>query len=85
MTGKPSITVGSVGLDKELLETGADPTTVAQVGKIDRLVEMRERGDFDLVAIGRALIADPDWPAKVRAGRLTELKPFDAGLLAKLH
>ena len=85
LTGKPSITVGSVGLDKELLETGADPTTVAQVGKIDRLVEMRERGDFDLVAIGRALIADPEWPAKVRAGRLTELKPFDAGLLAKLH
>lgn len=85
LTGKPSITVGSVGLDKELLETGADPATVAEVGKIDRLIEMRERGDFDLVAIGRALIADPDWPAKVRAGRLTELKPFDAGLLAKLH
>jgi hypothetical protein len=27
-------------------------------------------GDADLVAIGRGLIADADWPTKVRAGRL---------------
>jgi 2,4-dienoyl-CoA reductase-like NADH-dependent reductase (Old Yellow Enzyme family) len=28
-----------------------------------------ERGDFDLVAVGRALIANPDWPEKIRRGR----------------
>ncbi|MFM0362303.1 hypothetical protein PQR35_15250 [Paraburkholderia sediminicola] len=27
-----------------------------------------ERGDFDLVAVGRALIANPDWPEKIRRG-----------------
>lgn len=84
LTGKPSITVGSVGLDKEMLETGADPQTQAQVGAIDGLIEMLERGDFDLVAVGRALIADAEWPQKVRDGRFGDLKPFDAGLLAAL-
>lgn len=84
LTGKPSITVGSVGLDKEMLETGADPQTQAQVGAIDGLIEMLERGDFDLVAVGRALIADAEWPQKVSEGRFSDLKPFDAGLLAAL-
>ena len=29
-------------------------------------------GDADLVLLGRGLIAEPDWPAKVAAGRLDE-------------
>lgn len=84
ITGKPSITVGSIGLDRELLETSADPSVVAGVANLDRLFEMHARGDFDLVAIGRALIAEPDWPRKVRDGRYDELHPFDVGLLATL-
>jgi len=32
-------------------------------------------GQADIVAIGRGLIADPDWPAKVRDGRLAEIRP----------
>jgi 2,4-dienoyl-CoA reductase-like NADH-dependent reductase (Old Yellow Enzyme family)/thioredoxin reductase len=32
-------------------------------------------GDADLIAIGRALIADPDWPEKVRTGRLGDVRP----------
>ncbi|GAA0935533.1 FAD-dependent oxidoreductase [Pseudonocardia zijingensis] len=32
-------------------------------------------GDADLVLLGRALIAEPDWPDKVREGRLDELRP----------
>ena len=39
---------------------------------------MLARGDFDLVGIGRALISDPDWVAKIAAGRSAELKGFDA-------
>ena len=30
---------------------------------------MLERGDFDLVAVGRALLQDPLWAQKVRQGR----------------
>lgn len=32
-------------------------------------------GQADLVGIGRGLIADPDWPRKVREGRLAEIVP----------
>ncbi len=34
-----------------------------------------ERGDIDLVALGRALIADPQWPAKARAGEASRIRP----------
>jgi 2,4-dienoyl-CoA reductase-like NADH-dependent reductase (Old Yellow Enzyme family) len=84
ITGKPSITVGSVGLDRDLLETSPDPDVVASVAQLDRLFEMHARGDFDIVAVGRALIAEPDWPAKVQEGRYNELHSFDVGQLATL-
>ena len=32
-------------------------------------------GDADLVLLGRALIAEPDWPRKVEQARLGELRP----------
>jgi 2,4-dienoyl-CoA reductase (NADPH2) len=33
------------------------------------------RGDCDAVAVGRALLADPDWVAKARAGRAADIRP----------
>lgn len=49
-----------------------------------RLLEMLDRGDFDLVAVGRALIANPDWPKLVRSGDTLALKPYSKDLLADL-
>ncbi|HVX22767.1 MAG TPA: FAD-dependent oxidoreductase [Acidimicrobiales bacterium] len=37
--------------------------------------QMLERGDADLIGIGRALIADPDWPLKAADGHLDEILP----------
>jgi len=34
-----------------------------------------ERGDADMVAIGRGLIADPDWPEKARRGEVEDIRP----------
>jgi len=34
-----------------------------------------ERGDADLIGIGRALIADPDWPRKLLAGERRSIRP----------
>jgi len=34
-----------------------------------------EEGILDMVFIGRQLIADPDWPNKVRSGRLEDIRP----------
>lgn len=74
ITGKPTITVGSVGLSGEFLKAfrgdGSTPTP------LDDLIKRLDRGEFDLVAVGRALLSDPNWAQKIRDGRDSELKGF---------
>jgi 2,4-dienoyl-CoA reductase-like NADH-dependent reductase (Old Yellow Enzyme family) len=75
LTGKPTITVGSVGLDAEftrLFKEGGGANTVNLDGLIDRF----KKGEFDLVAVGRALLNDPEWARKIREGRIEELVAF---------
>ena len=83
LTGKPTITVGSVTLGADFTKSFGSPESTAVTG-IDELLDRLERGEFDLVAVGRALIANPDWAAKVKAGALADLRPFDRSLLASL-
>jgi 2,4-dienoyl-CoA reductase-like NADH-dependent reductase (Old Yellow Enzyme family) len=83
ITGKPTISVGSVGLAGDF--TAAYSGEVAKPASLDRLVEMMGRGDFDLIAVGRALLQDPDWAEKVRAGRMDELKDFSREAMATLY
>lgn len=83
ITGLPAITVGSVTLNEEFMTTfGRDEKS--DVTGLDELLERLERGEFDLVAIGRALIANPDWPAQVRSQGVEHLRPFHRGLLQEL-
>ncbi len=44
-----------------------------------------DRGDFDLVGVGRALLQDPDWVLKIRDGRTEELKSFERAALGTLY
>ncbi|WP_270181251.1 NADH:flavin oxidoreductase [Alkalihalobacillus sp. CinArs1] len=79
LTGKPVISVGSVGLDGEFTSfEGANTTS------LDGLVDRLDQGEFDLVAIGRSLLMDPEWVKKVRDGRADDLLPFDKEALKKL-
>ncbi len=51
---------------------------VVAVGRIKtpRLASMIiESGKADMIALGRALLADPQWPEKVRSGRVTQIRP----------
>ncbi|MEV6362573.1 NADH:flavin oxidoreductase [Nocardia asteroides] len=82
LTGKPTITVGSVGLDGDFLH--AFRGQGAELGSLDNLLDRLERDEFDLVAVGRALLQDPQWAAKILAGRVDELKPYDAAALKTL-
>ncbi|OBY77810.1 12-oxophytodienoate reductase [Paenibacillus sp. KS1] len=75
ITGKPVITVGSVGLDSEFLSFFAEGKGAQNVS-IDGLIERLEQDEFDLVAVGRALLVDPAWAAKIRDGKVDELIPF---------
>jgi 2,4-dienoyl-CoA reductase-like NADH-dependent reductase (Old Yellow Enzyme family) len=49
------------------------------------LVDLLERGEFDLVALGRAALADPAWAAKLAAGRPGEIRPYDKSQDAVLY
>ncbi|SHE11675.1 NADH oxidase [Chlamydia abortus] len=75
LTGKPTITVGSVGLDGDVVSSLSEGKG-AQATHIQLLMERLENEEFDLVAVGRALLADPEWAAKIREGRLSELIPY---------
>lgn len=82
LTGKPAITVGSVGLDGEFL--GAFVGKGSEVKGIDDLLDRLEAEEFDFVAVGRALLQDPQWAAKVLEGRFGELAAYDAASLKTL-
>lgn len=71
VTGAPVITTGSVGLSTDVMSFFHGET--AQRRPLDELVRRYEAGEFDLVAVGRALLADPLWIVKVREGREKEM------------
>ena len=83
LTGKPTVTVGSVTLNEEFTRSFATPETAAVTG-IDELLDRLDRDEFDLVAIGRSLIVNPSWPAVVQRGAIAELLPFQRDVLAQL-
>ncbi|MBI1393293.1 MAG: 12-oxophytodienoate reductase [Alphaproteobacteria bacterium] len=83
ITGKPSISVGSVGLSGEftaIYGPGGESTPAS----LDALVDRMEAGEFDLIAVGRALLQDPEWALKIREGRTDELMTFTKDALATL-
>ncbi|MFJ3443015.1 NADH:flavin oxidoreductase [Streptomyces sp. NPDC086081] len=82
LTGKPAITVGSVGLNGDFIK--AFQGEGAEVGDLDNLLDRFERDEFDMVAVGRALLQDPQWARKVLSGRFDELAPYDAAALKTL-
>lgn len=85
LTGKPVITVGSVGLNADFLPNdGTSAFREAEPASIDNLLERMERDEFDLVAVGRALIANPDWANQVRAGRFGDLAAYEKAMLTEL-
>lgn len=79
LTGIPTISVGSVGLSSEF--TGSFRGEGSAAGKLDETIERLDRGEFDLVAVGRALLQDPEWAVKVKAGRFSELRDYDGAAI----
>jgi 2,4-dienoyl-CoA reductase-like NADH-dependent reductase (Old Yellow Enzyme family) len=61
---------------------GTDRDVMTDPGPAIALVE---EGEADMLAIGRALIANPDWIKIVRGGRWRDLRPFDKDLLKTLE
>lgn len=84
LTGKPTITVGSVGLDGEFLQFMVNTDKVAEPASLENLLERLNKQEFDLVAVGRALLVDADWAVKVRDGREQDILPFSREALMSL-
>lgn len=84
LTGKPTITVGSVGLDGEFLQFMVNTDKVAKPADLGALLTRLDNQEFDLVAVGRALLVDADWAVKVRDGRQDDILPFSREALMSL-
>lgn len=82
LLGKPTISVGSVGLDGEFI--AAFGGAGAKTASLDGLIRRMEADEFDLIAVGRAILADPRWVEKVRDGRNDELLDFERSYMARL-
>lgn len=83
VTGLPAIAVGSVGLQTEFKPTefrDIEPATVEAV------LRQFSNNEFDVIAVGRALLSDPEWVNKLRSGRQDEFLGFNIGkALAALY
>lgn len=85
ITGKPCMTVGSIGLDKDFIaDQSAGAFADGKAVNIDKLIDRMNKGEFELAAVGRALIANPDWVEKVKQDDFDSMKAYDAKSLTKL-
>lgn len=82
LTAKPTISVGSVGLSGEFMAAFAGESSTP--ASLDGLVRRMEREEFDLIAVGRALLNDPQWAVKVRTGNSAAHKDFTVDALKEL-
>ena len=85
LSGKPAMSVGSVGLTEDFISGtfASKQESVAQSG-IDELAERMTNHEFELIAVGRALLQDPEWLTKMKEGRGDEVEAFAKKSLAKL-
>jgi 2,4-dienoyl-CoA reductase-like NADH-dependent reductase (Old Yellow Enzyme family) len=74
LTGAVTISVGSVGLSGDFMTAFAGESS--RPTSLERLVERMDRGEFDLIAVGRALLSDPAWVSKVSNGEMEKLRDF---------
>ena len=75
ITGLPAIMVGSVAVDHPFV--GDDPADDQDRDeKLRLVVEKFERDEFDLLALGRPLLADPEWVNKTRTGKTDQIVHF---------
>ena len=81
ITGKLSMAIGGIGLDRGFYDSKRD----GRAGGSDNIALLMARfgrGEFDLVAVGRALLNEPTWTQKLRHGH--ELPAFDEARLKEL-
>ncbi len=81
LSTKPTIAVGSAGLDRDVMESfaGEGEAVGTMSETLLRLHDAVMRDQFDLLAVGRSLIGDPDWVRKLETGEIDTIRPFRKG------
>jgi 2,4-dienoyl-CoA reductase-like NADH-dependent reductase (Old Yellow Enzyme family) len=80
ITGKPTMMVGGVCVQRGKYDSALKPPST--VNNLDVVMEKFEQGEFDLLAVGRSLVNDPNWLVKARNGE--EFLPFDPRSMQEL-
>ena len=75
--------MGSVGLNADFIGAIAMRES-SDTRAIDDLLARLDKGEFDLVAVGRALLQDAQWPNKVKEGQVDAIHSFNGEALATL-
>lgn len=66
LLGVPTIVAGAVGMSGDFIQTfGGKP---GEPEPLDAIAARLESEEYDLVSVGRAMLADADWAKKVRDG-----------------
>lgn len=84
LSARPTITVGSITLGNDFKSSGGKVSAAPAPEQIEDIERRLVAGEFDLIALGRALLANPDWVRLVESGRENELRPFSKAQLDSL-
>jgi 2,4-dienoyl-CoA reductase-like NADH-dependent reductase (Old Yellow Enzyme family) len=84
LSGRPTIAVGSITLGNDFKSAQGKEQAAPEPAQIEDIERRLEAGEFDLIALGRALLANPDWVQLVESGRAAELRPFSKSHLESL-
>lgn len=84
LTGKPVIAVGNLGVPMPHRSTEPAESFDTKAPHLERAITGIDQGNFDLIAVGRALLSDPQWPNKVRAGRIDDIVEMTPDVFGKL-
>jgi 2,4-dienoyl-CoA reductase-like NADH-dependent reductase (Old Yellow Enzyme family) len=78
LSGLPTIAVGSVGLDRDVMQSFTEGGEAGETIResLDHLRTGSAQGQFDMIAIGRSLIGDPDFVNKIAHGQQDRIRPF---------
>lgn len=83
LTGKPAMAVGGIGLNNWLQDTLKARNETVSIDNLDEAAGYIERGEFDFLGVGRALLNDPNWPERVRNREV--FLDFDRSFLERLE
>ena len=86
LTGKPVIAVGSIGLAQqhETRKFRTRDNVSSEVADLGLMLTSMARDDFDMVAVGRGMLADAQWANKVRSGDTSSLNALIEEVMQQL-